>query len=81
MIVYAELLDTLGTSIDEAEQMLLPRLKLELRNTSIRLARKRSVCAGILHLAVDQIVVGRGKLAEHGVVDEGEVIGVEPILK
>jgi hypothetical protein len=81
MTVDAEFLDTLGTGVDETKEMLLARLELELGDTCVGFARKRGVCARILHLAVDQVVVGWREATVHRVVDERVVVGVIPIFE
>jgi hypothetical protein len=56
--VDAELLEALGTGVDEAKEMLLARLKLELGDAGIGLAGQSCIRARVLHLPIDEIVVG-----------------------
>lgn len=82
VVVDAELLDTLGTGVDEAEEVLLARLEAEFRNTSVRRAGVGGVSTWVVHLAVDQVVVGERRktgLGVHDLPDQVEVLVVEPV--
>lgn len=78
--IDAELLDTFGASVYQAEQVLLAGLKFELGDTGVRITREASFGARILHLAVDEVVIGRRDPSVHGVVDKSVIVGMEPIF-
>ena len=58
--INGETLNTFGATVDKPESVLLARLELELRKTSVRCARLGLVCdqsAVVVHFAVNQIDV------------------------
>jgi len=84
MSIDRELLYTLSGGVDEAEEMLLARLELELGETSVGSAGSGGVGARVVILALDQVVVGewwRVGACVHGLVDEDLVVGVIPIAE
>ena len=61
--------------------MLLSRLKLELRNTSIGSAGQGRVLARVVVLSVDQDIVRRRDPAVQGPLNKAEIVGMVPILE
>jgi hypothetical protein len=78
VVIDAELLDTLGTGVDQPEAVLLAVREFELGDTSVWRARQCCVLARVVHLPVDQIVINLWNLVVHRVIDQGEVILMVP---
>lgn len=87
MTVDGEALNTLRAAIDESQTMFLARGEFELSETSIRRALLSVSNQGaiVIHLSVDQIVIGewrgRASLVAHDLLYQVKVISVVPVGK
>ena len=86
MAVDGEALDTFGTAVDQPEAVLLSGVELELGDASVGRAGLAAGDEGavVVHLPVDEIVVGEWRCASgglHDLFDDFEVFGMIPVAK
>ena len=82
--INSKALDSFGTAVDEPESVLLSRVEFELGETCVRRASLTGGDQGaiVVHLAIDEIVVGEWWGASgclHDLFDNLEIFGMIPI--